>query len=142
MEGQPDCHMPAILSGDTAHMKLLILAAVLMTCAAPQAAGFSQADIRACNGMAKSAKNQKAEVEQLKTARDALAQAAEEAGARWEDAEIHRNASARHAAAADAAKAEWDAAREAVRTSEAELQARVSELNATAAQYNARCAAE
>lgn len=124
-------------------MKTLFLALALavMSLAAPQAAALDQADLRACNKLAEKAKSLGGEVNSLKSERDELAGEAERAGERWEEAETHSDVSVRHAQAADEARADWQAAKEAVYGAEATLQARVAALNETAATFNSRCAA-
>ena len=111
-------------------------------CTASPAAALNQNDIRACNSLAARAAEGQAEIAALKATRDELAQKAESAGSDWEDVEVHRNVSARHGAAADAARAEWMAARQAVYDAEAALQARVSAVNELSARFNARCASQ
>ncbi len=121
-------------------MKSLFLTLAVVSLAAPQASALSQKDVRACNALAAKAKSLRGDVEALKSERDALADEAERAGERWEEAETHRNASARHGATADRAKAEWQAAKQATFDAETKLQARVAALNETGAKFNSRCA--
>ncbi len=124
-------------------MKQALLTLGLATiCVASPAAALSQGDIRACNSLAARAAEGQTEIAALQATRDELAQEAEIAGSHWEDVEVHRNVSARHGAAADAARAEWMAARQAVHDAEAALQARVSAVNELSARFNARCASQ
>lgn len=124
-------------------MKHILFATIFaMTAAAPPAAALSQKDVRACKAMTERVTEGKAEIADLRARRDSLAESAETAGANWEEAEVHRNISARHGAAADQAKAQWEAAQAELAEAETALQARIAEVNKTSARFNERCAAD
>jgi hypothetical protein len=61
-------------------------------------------------------------------------------GEAWEDLEIHRRASAGHAAQADTAKAAYDEAKKLLAQRELALQASVRQYNDDIAAFNSRCA--
>ena len=121
--------------------RTLICAASLFALSLP-AAALTQAEVRQCQAMAATFEAKTGAVEAAKAKRDALAEAAEIAGEAWEDTEIHRNISARHAASADAAKKAWDTAKAEFARSEMALQALVRQLNSDMAQFNTKCATD
>ena len=71
--------------------------------------------------------------------RDALAATAEALGEQYEDAQVMRLASSTNAQAADAAKAEFDAARRAFAQAEFALQSNARQFNQDVADYNRSC---
>ncbi len=116
-------------------LAFLVFGLVAMPAAAlkPSAAGT-------CRTMAGELAHAQEKIVGLKADRDALAQDAETAGAAWEDSEVHRLISDRHAARANTDQAAFEAAKSALAEAEAQLQANVSSYNQSAADYNARCA--
>ncbi len=117
------------------------LALALFIAFAPAAAAQAteQADLAACQAMEAAFAPRKAEIDALQATRDAAAAAAETHGAAWEEFEVHRNVSARHAEAANREKAAYDEARKALARAEMALQASLRQYNADAAVFNARC---
>jgi sensor domain CHASE-containing protein len=83
---------------------------------------------------------QHAELEQLEAERDAAAETVEALGEAWEESEIHRRVSTRHAAAADRDKAAYDDARQGLARKELALAAALRDYNRQVATFNARCA--
>lgn len=121
--------------------RILIALTALLALALP-AGALTRDEIRQCEVMAATFEARTAKIEEARAARDLLAEQVEAAGAAWEDVEVHRNISARHAASADRAKADWEAAKAELARAEMALQADVRQLNGDMAQYNAKCAAE
>lgn len=83
-----------------------------------------------------------AEILELQEAQAALAAEAEILGDDWETREEQRLFSAGHAAEADAAKLAFETARDAANNAAMDLNSKVRMLQADAAQFNAKCAAE
>ena len=96
-------------------------------------------DIQACKAMQATIAPREAEIAELTARRDASALQAEDAGERWEDAEIHRLVSAAHAATADRERAAYDATRQQLARDELALQSTVKQFNTDVAVFNARC---
>ena len=120
-----------------------LLIAVLFAIAAPIAsadAASSAKDLARCQAMSATFKPKQEEIAKLKEARDAQAGIVEAKGEAWDDVEILRNASAGHAKAADAAKADYEASRADLNRMEQGLQAAVASLNADIEAYNQSCA--
>ena len=116
----------------------LILTAVTAALASPaMAAGKS--DLATCKTMQAALVPRQTGINDLVAQRDASAVALEEAGQAWEDVEIHRLVSKGHAAAADAGKAAYEAAREQLDRDETALQERLQQFNPDVAAFNARC---
>ena len=82
------------------------------------------------------------DIAKLKEARDAQAELVETRGEAWDDVEVLRNASAEHAKTADAAKADYEAAKTDLVRMEQGLQAAVAALNADIDAYNRSCATQ
>lgn len=96
-------------------------------------------DLAACKAMQATLVPRQTEVTGLAAERDASAVSVEETGQAWADAEIHRLISDGHAAAADAGKAAYDAARQKLARDEMALQATLKQFNADIAVFNSRC---
>ncbi len=93
-----------------------------------------------CQAMAQSIEAKTAQVKAASSERDALAKIAETKGEAWEEVEVHRLVSAGHADAADAAKAEYEAARQAFARAEMALRGQVRMHEQNVASFNAQCA--
>ena len=115
-----------------------LLAVLVFALAAPVAAAdaASAKDLARCQAMSATFGPKQKEITKLKEARDAQAEAVESKGEAWDDLEVLRNASAANAEKADAAKAEYEAARKDLARLEQGLQASVSALNADVNAYN------
>lgn len=100
----------------------------------------ASADAESCSVQSKNINDRVKVYQQAKADRDAAAEAAETAGETWEDVEIHRLVSTDHAATADEALAEYEAAKAAFEAQEAETQALGLALNEKIAMFNKRCA--
>lgn len=98
-------------------------------------------DIQACKAMQATIAPREAEIAELTGKRDTSALLAEDAGVRWEDAEIHRLVSAAHAATAERERAAYDAARQQFARDELALQSAVKQFNTDVSIFNARCSA-
>lgn len=118
----------------------LFLATLMIACPVAAAQANGTADMQACKAMAATLPPKQAEITQLTTERDAAAEAVESTGEAWEDTEIHRRASAGHAAAADAARTVYDEAKKRLARHELALQASVRQYNDDIAAFNSRCA--
>ena len=73
---------------------------------------------------------------------DAQAEVVETKGEAWDDVEVMRNASKKHAKTADAAKADYEAAKADLLRMELGLREAVKALNADFEAYNQTCATE
>lgn len=113
-------------------------ALVTLSIATPALAN-GKPDIQACKAMQATIAPREAEIAELTARRDASALQAEDAGERWEDAEIHRLVSAAHAATADRERAAYDTARQQFARDELALQSTVKQFNTDVAVFNARC---
>lgn len=113
----------------------LIAAALLVM----PAAALTPAQVEQCNAMAATFPAKQERIAAQTEARDALVARTEAAGEAWESAEELRNFSPDHAAAADTARAEWQALRAQTVSAERALQSAVQMLNTDAAQFNQRC---
>lgn len=116
---------------------LLVALMVAGPVAAAQANGAS--DMQACKAMAATLTPKQAEIAELTALRDEAAETVETTGEAWEDIEIHRRASAGHAAAADTAKTAYDEAKKGLARHELALQASVRQYNDDVAAFNTRC---
>ena len=121
-----------------------LLAVLVFALAAPVAAAdaASAKALARCQAMSATFGPKQKEITKLKEARDAQAEAVESKGEAWDDLEVLRNASAANAEKADAAKAEYEAARKDLARLEQGLQASVSALNADVNAYNKSCTTE
>lgn len=117
-----------------------IIAALLTLSIASPALANGQPDIQACKAMQATIAPREAEIAELTAKREVSALQAEDAGVRWEDAEIHRLVSAAHAATADREQAAYAAARQLLARDELALQSAVKQFNTDVAIFNARCA--
>lgn len=114
---------------------LLVLAAQIAT-----AEAMTAADVKRCNAMAATLAPKKAEIQQMQEKRDAMAETVEAKGDIWEELEVHRLASAGHAAQADAAKADYESSKKDLMKTEFALQALARQFNQDIASYNQSCA--
>ena len=122
-----------------------LLIAAIFALAAPVAAAdaaTSARDLARCQAMSATFKPKQDDIAKLKESRDAQAEVVETRGEAWDDAEVLRNASAAHAKTADAAKADYNAAKADLARMEKGLQAAVADLNADIAAYNQSCATD
>lgn len=118
----------------------LMLALLIVGAHAAVAEANGASDIKACKALAATLAPKQADITAMTAARDAAFDATETTGEAWEDAEIHRRASAGHAAAADEAKLAYDEANKLLARREMALQASVSQYNDDVAAFNSRCA--
>ncbi|MEL6861223.1 MAG: hypothetical protein AAGL11_05235 [Pseudomonadota bacterium] len=107
--------------------------AALFVIAAPTASALS------CAEQAAALQDRQMEAQEIADARLALVDEVEAAGDAWEDVEIHRLASAGHAATADEAKAVYEGLKADLFEKESSLQTLVLALNDEVADYNQRC---
>ncbi|MFN3314302.1 MAG: hypothetical protein ACK46Q_12665 [Hyphomonas sp.] len=121
-------------------LRTLSIAAFILTVPVAAAQANNAQDVRACEAMAATIAPREAEIVALTAERDEVAASVERHGDAWEDAEIHRLASASHAAKADVAKAAYDEARKLLSRREMALQATVRQFNDDAEVFNSRCA--
>lgn len=118
----------------------LLIAAAFVACHSAVAEANSANDVQACKALATTMPAREAEIAELTASRDEAAHTVEASGDSWEDTEIHRLASAQHAAAADRAKTEYDDARKLLARREMALQATLRQYNDDVAVFNSRCA--
>lgn len=118
----------------------LLLSALLLAGPVAAAQANGTADMQACKAMAATLTPKQAEIAEMTAKRDEAASAVETTGEAWEDIEIHRRASAGHAAQADTAKAAYDEAKKLLARHELALQASVRQYNDDVAAFNSRCA--
>lgn len=119
-------------------IRTLIALALCASAAAGPALANGKAD-PACKAMQATLVPRQADIDVLHAQRDASAEAVELAGQAWEDAEIHRLVSARHAEAADREKLAYEDARKQLARDEMALQSTLKQYNADVAMFNARC---
>lgn len=122
-----------------------LLIAAIFTIAAPVAAAdaaISAKDLARCQAMSATFKPKQEEITKLKDARDAQAEIVETKGEAWDDVEVVRNFSRGNAQAADAAKADYEAAKADLVRMEQGLQAAVSALNVDIEAYNRSCSTQ
>lgn len=93
----------------------------------------------ACTAMQASLKPRQQEIETLQQRRDTSAGFVETAGMRWDDLEVHRLVSARHAEVADREKLAYEEARKQLASDELALQSALKQYNFDIAAFNARC---
>jgi hypothetical protein len=116
------------------------LASIFILTALPAAAdGLSPKQVERCKAMQSTLAPKQTEIVKATEKRDALAEKAEALGENFEDAQVMRLASSSNAQAADAAKAEFDAARRAFAQAEFALQANARQFNQDVADYNRSC---
>ena len=118
----------------------LMLALFIAGAHAAVAEANGASDLKACKAMAATLAPKQADIEDMTAERDTAAETAETTGEAWEDAEIHRRASAGHAAAADEAKAAYGEAKRLLARREMALKASVAQFNDDVAAYNNQCA--
>ena len=122
-----------------------LLIAAIFALAAPVAAAdaaSSAKELARCQAMSATFRPKQEEIAKLKDARDAQAEIVEAKGEAWDDVEVLRNASKGHAETADAAKADYEAAKADLLRMELGLQQAVTALNADFEAYNKSCATE
>ena len=117
----------------------LFLAALMIAGPVAAAQANGTADMQACKAMAATLTPKQIEIAELTALRDEAAETVETTGEAWEDIEIHRRASAGHAAAADTAKTAYDEAKKRLARDELALQASVRQYNDDVAAFNSRC---
>lgn len=119
---------------------MLMAALMLGSVIALPASALTPQQAAKCQAMAQSIEAKTAQINKATAERAALAEVAEAKGEAWEEAEVHRLVSPDHARAADAAKADYDAAKQAFARADMALkgQARMHEQNVAA--FNAQCA--
>ncbi len=116
-------------------MKSLVLVIALFA-----AAPVAFADMAACNAMKATFKPKEAEIAKLTEKRDDIALVVEAKGEAWDDAQITRLFSTRHARTADLLKADYETVERELVNAEIGLSATVRQYNMDVAQYNAACA--
>lgn len=116
-----------------------LLAALMVAGPVAAAEANGASDMQACKAMAATLAPKQAEIAELTALRDTAAESVETTGEAWEDIEIHRRASAGHAAAADTAKTAYDEAKKGLARHELALQASVRQYNDDVAAFNTRC---
>lgn len=116
-----------------------LLAALMVAGPVAAAEANGASDMQACKAMAATLAPKQTEIAELTALRDAAAETVEATGEAWEDIEIHRRASAGHAAAADTAKTAYDEAKKRLARDELALQASVRQYNDDVAAFNSRC---
>lgn len=94
---------------------------------------------QSCSQQAAQLQDRQTEAQQTADARLALVDEVEAAGDAWEDVEVHRLASADHAAVADEAKVKYETLKSELLSKEQSLQTLVVSLNQEVAAYNQRC---
>jgi len=119
-----------------------IIAALLTLSIASPALANGKPDIQACKAMQATIAPREAEIAELTAKREASALLAEEAGVRWEDAEIHRLVSAAHAATADHERAAYDTAKKQFARDELALRSAVKQFNTDVSIFNVRCVSQ
>jgi hypothetical protein len=119
-----------------------IIAALLTLSIASPALANGKPDIQACKAMQATIAPREAEIAELTAKREVSALQAEDAGARWEDAEIHRLVSAEHAATADREQAAYAAAKQQFARDELALQSAVKQFNTDVSIFNVRCVSQ
>jgi len=119
--------------------RYLIICGYLALSAASPAAANGKADVAACKAMQATLGPREAEIAELTQRRAASAAQAEELGAAWEDAEIHRLVSPSFAKAADELKASFESAKGQLARDDLALRSAVSAFNTDVAAYNTRC---
>lgn len=122
------------------YLRVLSIAALMLAGPAATAQANSAQDAELCRVMSATMTPRKAEIETMTAERDAAAAEVELTGDVWEDAEVHRLASASHARTADTARAAHDEARKLLSRREQALQATLRQFNSDVAAFNARCA--
>ena len=96
-------------------------------------------DSAACHVRSAELQAEQASLQKRADARLDLLASTEAAGETWEDAEIHRLASAGHAAKADTAKTEYEGLKAQLRRLETTLQTELGQHNQSIARYNRDC---
>lgn len=115
------------------------IAALLALSLAGPALANGKPDLKACKAMQATIAPREAEIAELTAKREASALLAEEAGVRWEDAEVHRLVSTAHAATADLERAAYNAAKQQFARDELALQSSVKQFNTDVSVFNSRC---
>ena len=115
------------------------VAALAAMCVAPTAAALTASQAKTCKAMGAELQTRQKSVAALKAEREALAAEVETLGLAWDDAQVMRNASKGHAAAADAAQAAYEAAKAELIAKDGVFVDAANGLNAGVAQYNASC---
>lgn len=115
--------------------RTVVAAAVLGSAAIPIASASAS-----CSAQARSISKMQDEAAALKAERDDLVIEVEDAGDAWEEAEATRLFSPDHASKADLALSAYEARKDELSDIEADLQDKVSKVNARVAQYNSACA--
>ncbi len=124
------------------HVSTFLVLAALAAVPALPASALTSAEIKACKAMGASIQARHADLQEQGEARLTLAEAVETAGAIWEDAEVHRLASKKHAADADAKKAAYEEKKAVFTRKEMAYQADAATLNHDVEAYNAKCSAK
>lgn len=122
-------------------LRIPLTALLLATALTGMAPALASTDAAACKAMQAALVPRQEDLAELSATRDASALRVEETGLAWEDLEIHRLISERHAAEADRQNAIYEAARQKLARDEMALQSSLKQFNADVAVYNGRCAA-
>jgi hypothetical protein len=121
--------------------KLLIsgLLSVGILTSLPVSSAQGQSGPAECRALAASVEAHREEAVALRVQRDGLAEKTELSGETWENAEAERNFGSAQAAAADAAKADYETLKTAFHSLQAALGAKVEQLNGAVGRYNQVC---
>lgn len=120
-------------------LRSMIVYGFLALVIAGPAAANGKVDVAACKAMQATLAPRQAEIAELTEKRAASATHAEDTGAAWEDAEIHRMVSPAFAKTADELKVSYEEAKGQLARDELALQSAVSAFNADVAAFNTRC---
>lgn len=118
----------------------LMLAVIIAGTHVAVAEANGTSGIKACKALAATMPPKQSDIAEMTAERDVSAEIVETTGEAWEDAEIHRRASAGHATTADQAKAAYEKAKRVLAQQELALQASVAEYNEDIVDFNNRCA--
>lgn len=121
-------------------LRHLIVCGLLALAFAGPAAANGKVDVAACKAMQATLAPRQAEIAELTGKRAASATRVEEAGAAWEDAEVHRLVSPSLAKAADELNASFERAKGQLARDDLALLSAVSAFNADVDAFNTRCA--
>ena len=120
-------------------LRYIIASGLIALAIAGPAAANGKVDIAACKAMQAALVPRQAEIAKLTEKRAASAVLAEDTGAAWEDAEVHRLVSPALAKAADELKASYESAKEQLARDDLALQSAASAFNTDVATFNTRC---
>lgn len=117
-----------------------LLALILLGAHPATADANGTSHLKACKALAATLAPKQADIAKMTSTRDETAATVEASGEAWEDAEIHRHASAGHATKADQTKAAYEDAKNQLARQELALQATVRQYNDDISAFNSQCA--